>query len=159
MGSVPVPKAAAASLLVVAICALLGLSRLDAAQAAIPEHLVRALPGQPPVNFTQYAGYVNVDAANGRNIFYWFTQADSKQAASLPLAFWFNGGKIMLNPLASHAQAAHFVVRKRRFRSKRSELGKRIEISHMCLPNLLSELVFVFKVGGSFFFFLSILVG
>ena len=95
VGSMTVPKAAAAaSLVAVVICALLGLSRLETAQGAIPEHLVSKLPGQPAVNFTQFAGYINVDEANGRNIFYWFTEADSKKASSLPLAFWFNGGQI-----------------------------------------------------------------
>jgi hypothetical protein len=122
VGSMTVPKAsAAASLVGVVICALLGLNRLESAQGAIPEHRVSKLPGQPPVNFTQYAGYINVDEANGRNIFYWFTEADSKKASSLPLAFWFNGGKIFGNPLTYLMRCGRhtlFVLPNRRFRSE-----------------------------------------
>ncbi|KAL3689254.1 hypothetical protein R1sor_015563 [Riccia sorocarpa] len=55
-------------------------------------HLVKDLPGLPPVKYEQYAGYVTVNKANGRNQFYWFITADNKDAASLPLAIWLNGG-------------------------------------------------------------------
>ncbi|CAM6007502.1 unnamed protein product [Sphagnum balticum] len=55
--------------------------------------LVTSLPGQPAgVEFKQYAGYVTVSEAHGRALFYWFVEADHKDAASLPVALWFNGG-------------------------------------------------------------------
>ncbi|KAG0588589.1 hypothetical protein KC19_2G254600 [Ceratodon purpureus] len=61
-------------------------------QAADVSDLVESLPGQPPVKFKQYAGYVTVSKSHGRAFFYWFVEADSKKASSLPVAFWFNGG-------------------------------------------------------------------
>jgi carboxypeptidase C (cathepsin A) len=54
--------------------------------------LVTNLPGQPLVNFKQYAGYVTVNESHGRALFYWFVEADQKDPALLPLAFWFTGG-------------------------------------------------------------------
>jgi hypothetical protein len=55
--------------------------------------LVTSLPGQPAgVEFKQYAGYVTVSEEHGRALFYWFVEADHKDAASLPVALWFNGG-------------------------------------------------------------------
>lgn len=53
---------------------------------------VQRLPGQPPVRFEQYAGYVIVNEEKGRAIFYWFIEADHKKAATMPVSFWFNGG-------------------------------------------------------------------
>ena len=67
-------------------------SLLNGLQAADVSDLVESLPGQPPVNFKQYAGYVTVSEKNGRAFFYWFVEADHKKASSLPVAFWFNGG-------------------------------------------------------------------
>lgn len=63
------------------------------ARGEIPEHLVTELPGQPIVNFSQYAGYINLNEPTGKAIFYWFVEADHPHAASLPVTFWFNGGK------------------------------------------------------------------
>ncbi|KAG6537216.1 hypothetical protein ZIOFF_002302 [Zingiber officinale] len=49
------------------------------------------LPGQPDgVNFNQYAGYVMVDNATGRALFYYFVEAD-KNNMSKPLVLWLNG--------------------------------------------------------------------
>jgi serine carboxypeptidase-like clade 2 len=53
---------------------------------------VEALPGQPPVAFAQYAGYVTVNEERGRALFYWLTEADGG-AASKPLVLWLNGGQ------------------------------------------------------------------
>ncbi|KAL2631401.1 hypothetical protein R1flu_016087 [Riccia fluitans] len=61
-------------------------------EGAYSPHLVKDLPGLPPVKFKQYAGYVTVNKTNERNQFYWFFTADHKHAASLPLAIWLNGG-------------------------------------------------------------------
>ncbi|KAJ4782397.1 Carboxypeptidase [Rhynchospora pubera] len=63
----------------------------DAAQ----NDLIDQLPGQPgPVNFTQYSGYVTVDATAGRALFYWLQEAQggSKVSDSVPLVLWLNGG-------------------------------------------------------------------
>src|SRR5688572_6240701 len=53
---------------------------------------VEALPGQPPVAFAQYSGYVMVNEERGRALFYWLTEADG-DAASKPLVLWLNGGQ------------------------------------------------------------------
>ncbi|WCJ26738.1 serine carboxypeptidase-like 45 [Euphorbia peplus] len=49
------------------------------------------LPGQPPVLFQQFSGYVNVDEKNQRALFYYFAEAEI-DPASKPLVLWLNGG-------------------------------------------------------------------
>ncbi|KAF8405072.1 hypothetical protein HHK36_009969 [Tetracentron sinense] len=51
------------------------------------------LPGQPSsgVKFKQYAGYVTVNEANGRSLFYYFAEA-THDPSSKPLLLWLNGG-------------------------------------------------------------------
>ncbi|KAL2460224.1 Serine carboxypeptidase-like 40 [Abeliophyllum distichum] len=51
---------------------------------------ILTLPGQPKVNFSQYSGYVTVDAKAGRALFYYFTE--SEDPSSTPLVLWLNGG-------------------------------------------------------------------
>uniref|UniRef100_A0A7N0VKN4 Carboxypeptidase n=1 Tax=Kalanchoe fedtschenkoi TaxID=63787 RepID=A0A7N0VKN4_KALFE len=52
---------------------------------------VTALPGQPPVKFNHYAGYVTVNESHGRALFYWFFEA-THQPNKKPLLLWLNGG-------------------------------------------------------------------
>lgn len=52
---------------------------------------VIGLPGQPPVDFRQYAGYVRVSKKHGRALFYWFFEAMEKPEEK-PLVLWLNGG-------------------------------------------------------------------
>ncbi|XP_019152694.1 PREDICTED: serine carboxypeptidase-like 40 [Ipomoea nil] len=52
---------------------------------------IERLPGQPPVRFDHYGGYVTVDQAAGRAFFYYFVEGYSKKE-SLPLLLWLNGG-------------------------------------------------------------------
>lgn len=54
-------------------------------------HKVWALPGQPPVSYGQYAGYVHVGREKERALFYWFFEAEQK-AEEKPLVLWLNGG-------------------------------------------------------------------
>ncbi|XP_010274881.1 PREDICTED: serine carboxypeptidase-like 34 [Nelumbo nucifera] len=49
------------------------------------------LPGQPPVKFRQYAGYIPVDGIHGKALFYWFFEATSHPQKK-PLLLWLNGG-------------------------------------------------------------------
>ncbi|KAI3873073.1 hypothetical protein MKX03_036905 [Papaver bracteatum] len=49
------------------------------------------LPGQPPVNFQQYSGYVTLDEKKQRALFYYFVEAEFNPA-SKPLVLWLNGG-------------------------------------------------------------------
>ena len=59
---------------------------------------VEALPGQPQgVDFAQYAGYVTVDAAAGRALFYYLAEAvggngNGSSSKAKPLLLWLNGG-------------------------------------------------------------------
>ncbi|XP_051141390.1 serine carboxypeptidase-like 25 [Andrographis paniculata] len=50
-----------------------------------------ALPGQPKVVFQQFSGYVTVDEAAGRSLFYWLTEAADRPSEK-PLVVWLNGG-------------------------------------------------------------------
>ncbi|KAJ8449765.1 hypothetical protein Cgig2_001421 [Carnegiea gigantea] len=52
---------------------------------------ITSLPGQPSVNFQQYAGYIAVDAEKQRNLFYYLVEAETNPA-SKPLVLWLNGG-------------------------------------------------------------------
>ncbi|KAL5197694.1 hypothetical protein ABZP36_001206 [Zizania latifolia] len=56
---------------------------------------VVGLPGQPDgVDFAQYGGYVTVDAAAGRALFYYLAEAvgGGSAASKAPLLLWLNGG-------------------------------------------------------------------
>lgn len=52
---------------------------------------VHRLPGQPHVNFKQYAGYITVNESHGRALFYWFFESFD-QPQHKPLLLWLNGG-------------------------------------------------------------------
>ncbi|CAN0863678.1 Serine carboxypeptidase-like 40, partial [Linum grandiflorum] len=54
--------------------------------------LIVRLPGQLPVSFKQYGGYVNVDPVNDRNMYYYFAEAQHPDKDELPLVLWLNGG-------------------------------------------------------------------
>eukprot|EP00253_Pinus_taeda_P034808 PITA_34808 len=53
---------------------------------------ITSLPGQPPVSFDQYAGYVTVNQTEGRALFYWLTEANRQNSSNLPLVLWLSGG-------------------------------------------------------------------
>jgi serine carboxypeptidase-like clade II len=53
--------------------------------------IISALPGQPPVSFRQFSGYVTVNKEHGRALFYWLTEAMG-HAERKPLVLWLNGG-------------------------------------------------------------------
>ncbi|KAM1731750.1 hypothetical protein ACFX11_017596 [Malus domestica] len=52
---------------------------------------ISAMPGQPPVSFTQFSGYVTVNEHHGRALFYWLTEAATSPQEK-PLVLWLNGG-------------------------------------------------------------------
>lgn len=54
--------------------------------------LVEGIPGQPPVTFRQYAGYVTIDESHGKALFYWFFEA-TQRPQEKPVLLWLNGGK------------------------------------------------------------------
>ncbi|XP_010024824.2 serine carboxypeptidase-like 33 [Eucalyptus grandis] len=50
------------------------------------------LPGQPSTpSISQFSGYITVNEAHGRALFYWFFEAQN-QSSQRPLVLWFNGG-------------------------------------------------------------------
>jgi hypothetical protein len=76
---------------------------LDAGETTAAEDKIGALPGQPPVGFAQYSGYVTVDAARKRSLFYYLAEAEADPAAK-PLVLWLNGGeKASLPPVLGAA--------------------------------------------------------
>lgn len=60
------------------------------------EDLVVSLPGQPKVNFRQFAGYIDVDHKTGKSLFYYFVEA-VEDAANKPVTLWLNGGSSKLH--------------------------------------------------------------
>ena len=53
---------------------------------------VKNLPGQPPVTFPHYAGYIKLNPPNGHKaLFYWFFHAQHNPHQK-PLVLWLNGG-------------------------------------------------------------------
>ncbi|KAK8622720.1 hypothetical protein V6N13_117624 [Hibiscus sabdariffa] len=52
---------------------------------------IAILPGQPNVNFRQFSGYINVDSNAGRNLFYYFVEAEN-DPLNQPLTIWLSGG-------------------------------------------------------------------
>ena len=95
--------AAAASVLLVAItscCVLLaagaGAAGVEECEERAGRDRVEALPGQPPVAFAQFSGYVTVNQERGRALFYWLTEADG-DAATKPLVLWLNGGQYLFS--------------------------------------------------------------
>jgi serine carboxypeptidase-like clade 2 len=67
--------------------------------AALPKQQeldrITALPGQPPVTFSQFSGYITVNEQHGRALFYWLTEATS-HPQNKPLVLWLNGGQLYL---------------------------------------------------------------
>ena len=58
------------------------------------EHLIQDLPGlrnASGVSFRQFAGYVTIDAAHNKRLFYWFVESQRRPAED-PLVLWLNGG-------------------------------------------------------------------
>ncbi|KAF8017746.1 hypothetical protein BT93_H2828 [Corymbia citriodora subsp. variegata] len=50
------------------------------------------LPGQPSTpSISQFSGYITVNEAHGRALFYWFFEAQT-QPSQRPLVLWLNGG-------------------------------------------------------------------
>ncbi|XP_050235248.1 serine carboxypeptidase-like 35 [Mercurialis annua] len=52
---------------------------------------VTNLPGQPPVRFRHYAGYVKLRPNGQKALFYWFFEAQHN-VSQKPLVLWLNGG-------------------------------------------------------------------
>lgn len=76
------------------ICFLLTFINLIACSDSTTEadkDRVTNLPGQPPVHFKHYAGYVNLHPQKSKALFYWFFEAQ-ESVSRKPLVLWLNGG-------------------------------------------------------------------
>jgi len=63
----------------------------QAALRANPDQITN-LPGVNfPINFNQYGGYLTVNPAHGKKLFYWFVESQNKPATD-PVVLWLNGG-------------------------------------------------------------------
>ena len=75
------------------------------------EDLVTGLPGQPPVNFRHYAGYVDLGPRQKQKaLFYWFFEAQHNSSGR-PLVLWLNGGQFFFSLPRLHKQrrdSTHF---------------------------------------------------
>ncbi|KAK7404258.1 hypothetical protein VNO78_05002 [Psophocarpus tetragonolobus] len=66
---------------------------VDSQEGIKEKDRIERLPGQPPVTFSQYGGYVTVDKLAGRAFYYYFVEAQrSSSKHKLPLLLWLNGG-------------------------------------------------------------------
>lgn len=54
---------------------------------------IKKLPGQPLASFLQFSGYINVDGDTGKNLFYYFVEAEN-DPMNKPLTIWLTGGKL-----------------------------------------------------------------
>ena len=63
---------------------------------------VRNLPGQPPVKFRHYAGYVKLRPHDEKALFYWFFEAQENPSQK-PLVLWLNGGMYSHSSLVLHS--------------------------------------------------------
>ncbi|XP_076890563.1 serine carboxypeptidase-like 34 [Bidens hawaiensis] len=81
------------SVAIVSSCVVVSGQLPPTGQALLEQNADRVLglPGQPPVSFSQYAGYVTVNESHGRALFYWFFEA-AKSPKKKPLLLWLNGG-------------------------------------------------------------------
>lgn len=67
-------------------------TRVSAQEGLKKKDRITKLPGQPPVDFDQYSGYVTVDKSKGRAFFYYLVEAPKSKGSDLPLVLWLNGG-------------------------------------------------------------------
>jgi hypothetical protein len=90
-GTMTTPRRCALFALSLCAAAVHGATVEAVAAAQQAADRVEGLPGQPPVGFAQYAGYVTVNKTHGRALFYWFFEATAT-ADKKPLVLWLNGG-------------------------------------------------------------------
>lgn len=77
--------------MIIALLDVVMSSSEDAKEQKMRDRIL-SLPGQPPnLNFSQFSGYVTVNSAAGRALFYWLTEAP-KPSDTKPLVLWLNGG-------------------------------------------------------------------
>ncbi|XP_039173920.1 serine carboxypeptidase-like 40 [Eucalyptus grandis] len=66
-------------------------SRVYRQEGQKKKDFIKRLPGQPPVKFNHYGGYVTIDESAGRAFYYYFAEA-GRNKDSVPLLLWLNGG-------------------------------------------------------------------
>jgi len=80
-----------AFIVLVGLMALCTVSAVQYTPAALADEITK-LPGLDfPINFRQFSGYLTVDQAKERNLFYWFVESQNDPAKD-PVFLWTNGG-------------------------------------------------------------------
>jgi len=72
-------------------------SRVYRQEGQKKKDFIKRLPGQPPVEFNHYGGYVTIDESAGRAFYYYFAEA-GRNKDSVPLLLWLNGGECFSFP-------------------------------------------------------------
>ena len=54
------------------------------------------LPGQPPVSFDQYSGYIVLNSTTDKSLFYWLQESQSNPSTD-PVVLWTNGILYIVN--------------------------------------------------------------
>jgi hypothetical protein len=76
------------------------------------QFLVTSLPGlaSMPTSFRTFSGYITVDAARGRALFFMFAEASARAPSSAPLVVWFTGGPGCSSLMAQFQENGPFAV-------------------------------------------------
>lgn len=73
-----------------------GINAADPESEEYEQDRVIKLGGQPTSpDISHFSGYITVNEAHGRALFYWFFEAQS-QPTKKPLLLWLNGGIIFI---------------------------------------------------------------
>jgi hypothetical protein len=84
-----------------------------------------------------YAGYINVDKTNNRNLYYWFVESQGSPATD-PVILWLNGGGYYLVAFVGFENCCNGPLPARRFHCGRAPynraITKRTRLQYCLLP-------------------------
>ncbi|XXG41754.1 hypothetical protein AAC387_Pa01g2154 [Persea americana] len=78
------------SWITISMAAVLHLCLFMEVESYLP-HKITHLPGQPPISFQHFSGYITVDDKEQRALFYYFAEAEIDPVLK-PVVLWLNGG-------------------------------------------------------------------
>lgn len=82
------------SWITISMAAVLHLCFFMEVESYLP-HKITHLPGQPPISFQHFSGYITVDDKEQRALFYYFAEAEIDPVLK-PVVLWLNGGLFLL---------------------------------------------------------------